>query len=548
MQFRIGRRGFLKASAAGAAVALLGTQLSGCTGGSFGHGVASGDPRVDAVVLWTRVSPTREDEVSLVWELAKDADFKQRVAGGLVTTDASVDYTVKVDVCGLKPGQRYFYRFRSADAVSPVGQTRTLPAGQVSRFTLGVVSCAHYVQGYFHVYRELALRDDLDLVLQLGDVIYESGNSSNSVRQVLPDQELLDLASYRARYAHYRLDADVQAVHARHAFALVWDDHEVSNNAWRDGALGHAEAEGDYALRKAAAFQAYYEWLPVREPSSGERAQIYRSLEVGDLLQLHLLDTRHWARDKALSIVDYVNPQNGVLDEPRLRADLLAPRALLGEAQKAWLSEGLAGAQTWQLLGQQVLLAPMWLPAPLALRQATFVQYAALKALEQSNPGALTASQRRLLAAPNIPYNLDAWDGYAQEQRWLLDLAAELDINLLVLSGDTHNAWASDLRSSSAAPVGAELACPSVSSRGLEELLSGQDPASVQAGALQYIETLRFAETAHRGYLLLTLTHEQATASWRFVNDVKSTTYELLPEAGTSLRVLPGVRTLEPVG
>lgn len=547
MQFRVGRRGFLKASAAGATLLLLGTQLSGCVGGSFDHGVASGDPRSDAVVIWTRVTPAAAQEITLVWELASDAGFQHRVAAGVIKTDASVDYTAKVDVCGLKPGQRYFYRFRSADALSPVGQTRTLPVGHVERFTLGVVSCAHFVQGYFYVYRELALRDDLDLVLQLGDYIYESGNQTGAVRGVLPEGEVFDLAGYRARYAHYRSDPDVRAVHARHAFALVWDDHEVANNAFRDGALGHGPEEGDYAARKAAAFQAYYEWLPVREPSTGERARIFRRLEVGDLLQLSLIDTRHLAREQALSIVNYVNPQNGVVDEPRLRSDLAPPRALLGSEQRAFLNDSFTGPHTWQLLGQQVLVAPMWLPAPLALRQTTFAQYAALKALEQSNPGALTAAQRRLLAAPFIPYNLDAWDGYPDDQRWLLDRAAELDVNLLVLSGDTHNAWGSDLRSSSGAAVGAELACPSVSSRGLEELLPGQDPEVVRAGARQYIETLRFAETAHRGYLVVTLTHAQATASWSFVDDVKSASYQPLASAEAALCVRPETRALTPL-
>lgn len=546
MQFRVGRRGFLKASAAGATLLLLGTQLSGCVGGSFEHGVASGDPRSDALVIWTRVTPSAAEEITLVWELASDAAFQRRVAVGVIKTDASVDYTAKVDVCGLRPGQRYFYRFRSADALSPVGQAQTLPCDHVERFRLGVVSCAHFVQGYFHVYRELAARDDIDLVLQLGDYIYESGNQNGAVRQVLPEGEVFDLASYRARYAYYRSDADVQAVHARHAFALVWDDHEVANNAFRDGALGHAPEEGDYAARKAAAIQAYYEWLPVREPGAGERARIFRRLEVGDLLQLTLVDTRHFAREQALSIVSYVNPQNGAVDMARLQADLAAPRALLGEEQRAFVSESLAGTHTWQLIGQQILISPMWLPAPLALRQTTFAQYAALKALEQSNPGALTAAQRRLLAAPFIPYNLDAWDGYAQEQRWLLDLAAELDVNLLVLSGDTHNAWGSNLRSSSGVAIGAELACPSVSSRGLEELLPGQDPEAVRAGALQYIQTLRCAETAHRGYLVVTLTHSEVSATWSFVDDVKSASYQVLGAAETTLFVRPETRELTP--
>ncbi|HEX6241095.1 MAG TPA: alkaline phosphatase D family protein, partial [Polyangiales bacterium] len=331
MELRSDRRGFLKTTVAGLTALAFGGLVSGCNGGSFAHGVASGDPSSDGVVLWTRVTPSAAGEVPVLWEIAEDREFRRRVAGGIVKTDSSVDYTVKVDVGGLAPGHDYFYRFRSADGVSPVGQTRTLARGHVASFRMAVVSCAHFVQGYFHVYRELAARSDLDLVLHLGDYIYESGTTSGAVRNVMPERELLDLASYRERYASYRADPDLQALHARHPCLLVWDDHEVVNNAWRDGALGHAEDEGDYAARRDAAIQAYYEWLPVREPAGGARARIFRSIEVGDLLRLHLLDTRHFGRERALNIADYIDAQTGVVDQSRLQADLAAPRALLGD-------------------------------------------------------------------------------------------------------------------------------------------------------------------------------------------------------------------------
>ena len=412
MQLRIDRRGFLRTSAGGVASLLVASQLAGCNGGSFAHGVASGAPTANAVVIWTRVTPSTEGEVPVLWEVAEDEGFLKLVAGGVLVTDASVDYTVKVDVHGLRANRSYFYRFRTVEANSVVGRTRTLPTGHVESFRLAVISCANFTQGYFHVYRELAQRDDVNLVVHLGDYIYETGTSSQGVRPMDPDAELHSLDDYRQRYAHYRTDQDLQDVHARHPFALVWDDHEVSNNAWRDGALGHSTNEGDYALRRAAAFQAYYEWLPIREPADGARERLFRSLEVGDLLRLHMLDTRHLARERALDIVGYVNPQTGLLDAPRFFADLAAPRELLGEEQRSWLTGQLASAATWQVLGQQILSAPMWLPAPVALRILTFAQYAALKALAAQNPAALTASQRRLLAEPNIPYNLDAWDGY----------------------------------------------------------------------------------------------------------------------------------------
>lgn len=200
MQHRIGRRGFIQTSGALGATVVLGSQLSGCAGGSFAHGVASGDPSASGVVLWTRVTPAAPGEVAVFWELALDPQFRRRRAAGLLMTDESVDYTVKVEAQGLSPGETYYYRFRTSEQISETGRTRTLPLGHVEGFKLGVVCCAHFIQGHFHVYRELAQREDVDLVLHLGDYIYESGNSANlGIRQVLPDHELSDLASYRAR-------------------------------------------------------------------------------------------------------------------------------------------------------------------------------------------------------------------------------------------------------------------------------------------------------------------------------------------------------------
>lgn len=543
---RIGRRGFLKTSAATALLLASGTLLSGCVSGSFAHGIASGDPRHDGILIWTRITPDEEAEVPVVWEVARDAAFTQRVAGGIITTDHTVDYTVKVDVCGLHAGQRYFYRFRTAKQQSPVGSTRTLPRGNVEQARIAVTSCAHYAQGHFHVYQELAAQTDLDFVLHLGDYLYEVASNSQAVRTLLPEHELRTLSDYRQRYAYYRLDASLQAAHAQHAFVLVWDDHELSNNAWRTGALGHSASEGDYELRREAAMQAYYEWLPVREPSDGDRTRLFRTLRFGSLFSLHVLDTRHYARERALDIRSYVDTQTGQLNSTGLFADIAAPRALLGSEQQTFLTQQLDNEATWQLIGQQVLSARMWLPAPLALRQTTFAQYAALRALAQTQPQALTAAQRRILAAPAIPYNLDAWDGYAAEQRWLVDTAFANVANPIVLAGDTHNAWASDLLASDGSAAGVELATPSVSSRGLEELLAPQAPDDVAQGALALIDTLRFAEAEHRGYLLLHIDHEAVRATFRFVDTVQQPAYRVLSERERQLTVLAGERKLSP--
>jgi alkaline phosphatase D len=505
--------------------------------------VASGDPTPSGVVLWTRLTPTAdagEGVQWVAWEMAEDDSFAKPVAGGLVTTDQSVDFTVKVDVDGLAPGKPYYYRFVSATHSSPFGRTRTLPSGQVESFALAVVSCAHFAQGRFHVYRELSLRDDVDLVLHLGDAIYESASSDRWLRPVQPEQELRTLADYRARYAYYRGDQDLRAAHARHPFVMVWDDHEVADNAYRDGALSHDASKGDYAERRNAAMQAYYEWLPVREPGSGERARIYRSFSVGSLLTMHVLDTRHDGREKQLRYQDYTDA-TGTLDAARFFADLNAPeRALLSDAQRTWLyGELQASSAKWQVLAQQVLLAPMWLPAPLALGRIGFSAYLHLMQRARTSPNSLTPAERALLAQPLAPYNLDGWDGYPAERDALLARARELDLNLVVLAGDSHNAWASDLLSARQ-PVGVELGTPSVSARGLEGRFSGDDPALVAQGALQTIPALRYAQTSLRGYVHVVFSEREVRGAFHFVDGVRADSYAAPAELVRKVRALPG--------
>ncbi|MDZ7784247.1 MAG: alkaline phosphatase D family protein [Halioglobus sp.] len=361
------RRTLLKGMAATSLLPLLGANLVGCSddsdnlgatvSGRFLHGVASGDPLTDRVILWTRLTPEAEGPVGVAWEVSESPDFDAVVASGEGTTSADVDYTVKVDVEGLAPERRYYYRFSSGGNMSSVGRTRTLPLGTVAAASFAVVSCSKFPTGFFNVYREVS-QQDVDAVLHLGDYFYESGNARDGEalgRVVDPPREIFSLEDYRTRYAQYRRDEDLQAAHMAHPFITVWDDHEVANNTWRNGAENHQPDEGDFGARKMAAIQAWYEWQPVRPPSAVEDI-IYRRFQYGDLLDLLMLDTRIIGRDRQLEYDDFST--GGMIDLAAARAAIgAADRSLLGDDQRAWLREQLSqSAARWQVLGQQVLL------------------------------------------------------------------------------------------------------------------------------------------------------------------------------------------------
>ena len=483
---------------------------------TYAHGVASGDPLSDRVILWTRLSTVATTAVTLRWEVSTDAAFTTLAASGSTSTDASRDWTVKVDATGLQPGTRYWYRFAVGTQRSPVGRTRTLPGAAVAQVKLAVFSCSNYPAGYFNVYAEAAQRDDLDATVHLGDYIYEyprGGYASDQAaalgREVLPANELLTLADYRSRYAQYRSDADLQALHAAAPMIAVWDDHEIANDTWKDGAENHTEGggtggEGSFTTRRAAAVQAWHEWLPVR--SGADLLSIYRSFSFGNLLALHMLDTRVLARDLQLDYADYTTATG---------LDAAGFTAALSDTSRPILFEALNP-------GSGVSVST----------------YSALYAKYLTDPTSLTATEQAILAQPAIPYNLDAWDGYPVARETVLGTARALDKNLVVLAGDTHNAWASDLQDLSGNAIGVEFATSSVSSPGFETILTSEDPATLAAGLTQLIGPLQYCDTARRGYLLLTATASECRGDWIYVNTVTSRSYTAVSDQ--SLRVLPG--------
>ncbi|WP_372871174.1 alkaline phosphatase [Shewanella sp.] len=582
------RRDFLAMSAKGVGAAVLSYGLMGCSGSdddapaiavNFHHGIASGDPAHNAVIIWTRVTPDSDGDIRVSWQVAKDADFKELVTDGSTVTNKDRDYTVKVDAMGLAAGSSYFYRFKSGGKTSAVGKTRTLPEGAVSQVKLAVMSCANFPAGYFNVYELAAAQGDLDAVVHLGDYIYEyprggyaSENAAALDREVLPAHELLSLGDYRTRYAQYKGDASLQKLHAAVPFITVWDDHEVCNDAWRDGAENHNEGEGDFGERKEAALQAYFEWLPIRPWREGNHEEIYRSFAFGDLVDLHMLDTRLVGRDEQLQFETYLDSATGAFDGTSFMADVTdTNRTMLGALQLLWLQgKLLTNNARWQVLGQQVLMGKMMLPAAIATQQLSIPQFAELAALAQlaaraqagdptltqeqlmylaANQHKLTSDVIALLKLPSIPYNLDAWDGYAYEREVILGTAKSKNANLVVIAGDTHNAWANELRDVNGDLVGVEFATSSVSSPGLEyylQLPPEQIPAT-EAAVVGLVNDLKYANLKDRGFMVLTFTEEEVRSDWHYVSTIVDKDFVQATERGYSARTLAGSHVIEAV-
>ncbi|MEJ5032930.1 alkaline phosphatase D family protein [Acinetobacter sp. MYb177] len=517
----------------------------------FLHGVASGDPLQTQVIIWTRVTPTDSSaRLEVLWEVAKDADFKHITATGKVLTTAAQDFTVKVDVTGLAAGQVYFYRFKSASTYSITGQTKTL-ATQVQSVQFAVCSCSNYPAGYFHVYKEMA-KQDVDVVIHLGDYIYEYGMGGYATEEAVAmgrtladdnNAEIIRLDDYRKRYALYRLDQDLQAAHQRHPFIVIWDDHELANDTWEKGAENHqSDTEGDFLERKLAALAAYFEWMPIR-PIDDQHIKIYRQFDFGTLVQLTMLDTRIIARNVQLDYANYMTATG--LDIAKFQADLINPaRTLMGVEQRNWLLQKLQqSTATWNVLGQQILMSKMFVPAellmslaeitagnpsPETLNKITTQITELLKIKARMDAGDPTVSpEEKARLAVTAPYNLDAWDGYFAEREILYGTLAQLKKKVVVLAGDTHNAWASDLSSKDGVLVGVELATSSVSSPGLEKYLSipMQQLQAFEFAFTSLIEELNYCNLNQRGYLKVRFTAEQVQADWIFVDSIKHKEY-----------------------
>jgi alkaline phosphatase D len=552
------RRDFLIKVSSISAVVSSGAVLSACGSNespmvNFDFGVASGDPLSDRVIVWTHAKyQNLSDAVPLTWQVATDLEFTKIISSGSGLATADNGYTFKADAQGLGPNQSYFYRFVSGQHISPIGKTKTLPLGAVNEVKLAVLSCSNYPAGFFNVYAEVA-RSDADVAIHLGDYIYEyaatgyaSEKAASLGRTSVPANEIVSLSDYRLRHAQYKSDADSKQFHASKPVIAVWDDHEFTNDTYKDGAENHSTAtEGSFAARKAVAIQAYHEWMPIR--SGMDKSKIYRSFNFGNLLSLHMLDTRSVGRDQQVEITDLINPAK----QASAVATLSSPtRQLMGTEQVQWLQGQMAASTaTWQVLGQQVLMARM--EFPLTILQAlnpsdtsAQAQIAGQKAItdyltakgKQAQGYPLTALETALLAQPKLGYNLDAWDGYPAAREILLSTAAALNKRLIVLAGDTHNAWHSDLTLLSGQKVGEEFATSSVSSPGLEAYLS-LPPAQIKAIFEGVVKDLKWMDASRRGYLKLTVSSTQVQGEWFFIDTISSRSYKVDPSAPAEKRI-----------
>ena len=557
-----GRRTFIRQMAA--STALLGAGavgLSGCTSTAAGigsdsqeagflHGVASGDPLNDRVILWTRVTPARsgeQAEIPVRWQMATDPAMQLVVAYGATAASAQSDYTVKVDAVGLLPGHVYYYQFAIDGEKSAVGRTKTLPRADVQQVRMAVFSCSNYPAGYFNVYADAAKQNDIDVGLHIGDYIYEYESTGYACahaeelgRVSEPRELLLRLDDYRRRYAQYRTDPDQQAVHAAMPFITVWDDHEFADDTWRDGSVDHKVSKyGPFEMRKLAAMTAYHEWMPIRLPDPSAPDKIYRSFDFGGIVSLHMLDTRLIGRDQQLMLSSYYD-EHRRFDAEKYKQDLYSPnRQMMGREQMAWLENQVKNSNArWQMLGQQVLMARMEYPTAVVMGECNCTNYAALKKRAAADPACLNEKEKRWLSGTTLPCYLDSWDGYQNERELVFQIMQRHRKNMVVLAGDTHNAWASDLRDAQGRQVGVEFATASVSSPGMEGAYPDRDPEDVAAMMVDLIEPLYYARTSKRGYMIVTATHEQVRCDWRFVDTVYKHEYTAATER--TLRTLPG--------
>ena len=473
----------------------------------FRHGVASGDPLADRVVLWTRVTPAAGADakpVDVRWLVATDERMTRVVRRGIARTSAARDFTVKVDAGGLDEGRPYFYAFEAGGDRSRVGRTKTLPRA-TDRVLLALVCCSNYPAGFFNVYGCLTRRDDLDAVVHVGDYIYEFengvyGDGTSLLRIPEPRREAVTLSDYRLRYATYRTDTDLQDAHARHPFIAVWDDHEIANDAWSGGAANHNPelGEGDWATRRAAAYRAYLEWMPIRE--SAEGVHLYRSFRFGSLAHLVMLDTRG-LRDQQVTPNDLA----GLVRESR---------TLLGAAQERWLFDQLQSSSRaggrWRIIGQQLMFSRLALPG------------------------------RPVVLA-------DEWDGYQAARERVVDFIEKERIrDVAILSGDVHSSWGFNVprnawdgynAATGDGSLAVEIVAPAISSPPLftNPLLRAGEP-----GLRSSLPHLKFLEGESNGYVLLDITSERLQSDWHFVptvskrSDEQTRAVSLVCERGSS--------------
>jgi alkaline phosphatase D len=444
----------------------------------FYHGVASGDPLQDRVILWTRVTPNDSSSKILVkWEISETPDFKTVTKSDTITTSILRDFTVKVDAIGLQPKTKYYYRFHALDKTSPTGETKTL-GQETDSLKLAIVSCANWEWGFFNPYSKIADRKEIDAVIHLGDFLYETASGKYGDTTIgrinIPRHEIVSLSDYRTRYSQYRLDAGLKRISVQHPMIAIWDDHEIANNSYTEGAQNHQPEEGDYQKRKEAARQAYYEWIPIRESQPH-----YRKFSFGKLVDLVMLDERLAGRVKQVDSIS----------DPSFESE---KRSMLGEAQLQWLEGELKNsASTWRIIGNQVPFSDLQLSA----------------------------------VFPTMPKNFDSWDGYPAEKKKLKNFIIDNKIkDLIFVTGDMHSSWAIEAATdvkTTYKPFAVELVTTSVSSANADESKPVEEVKKGEEETLRLNPHVKFFNNRDHGYLLLNINASSTVAQWWYVETLR---------------------------
>jgi len=510
----------------------------------FYHGVASGDPLEDKVIIWTRVTPETDQTIAVDWKVATDTSFTNIVKTGNTTTDINKDYTVKIDVTGLQANTTYYYYFSAFSKNSIMGRTKTLPSENSGNnvklispnVKLAVISCANYEGGLFNAYNSLSQRNDLDAILHLGDYIYEyaPGKYKNAAlsnpQNLLPANEILSEADYRTRYGLYRLDENLRKAHQQHPFITIWDDHESANDSYMDGAENHdSNTEGDWQTRKAISKKVYFEWMPIREEAT---FKTYRSLKLGNLAEIFMLDTRLEGRVKP--------PVN--FDD----ADVPA-RNIISNTQFDWLTKGLKSSTAkWKVIGNQVLFSTF---------NVGFGAGAGDGKPDITNIDSIRVAENSFI---------DNWESYPTQRNSIIDTLKKNNIkNTIIVSGDSHCSWAFDVtknpvnypslynlpfpnaynsstgegydNANKQGSYAVEFGTPSISSQNFDEIFpintvyqfeySMNNPIPIPGvGNVNYNPHLEYVDLKNHGYFILDLKSDSAQADYFFQSSILSTT------------------------
>ena len=516
------RRQAIKITSVGA-IGLSASISSSCSKNtySFNHGVASGDPLEDRVILWTRVTPHQAGPVEVILEVSENKNFSKVAYSKKLNTSSLSDYTIKYDFlakqyCNSDNG--FFYRFRAGNSVSETGRSKTF-SKNIKSAKIAIFSCSNFPAGYFNAYQAAAEKNDLDLWLHLGDYLYEypmggyaTENAEKLGRAPIPIHEMITLSDYRQRHAQYKLDQGSIALHKHAPLIAVWDDHEFSNDAWKRGAENHSEdgSEGDFYARRSAAIKAYYEWMPIREQQNKRR--IFRDFKIGKLMHLIMLDTRQFGRDKQIQPKDYLSKSG--FYQAKFYNDLNSEyRELLGAEQFSWIENKILNSNAaWTIFGQQVLMTKLKFPD-------------ISKTLKAEEIPDFLKPYLKLLGL-GIPSNLDAWDGYPAARNKLYKLMKNAKKKFISLAGDTHNSWVSELENQSGEKVGIELGAPSVTSPGITDVLNLDENNFVDS-IVKLNKELQWMNPSNRGYLFLDCTDSKIIASFNFIKELDNINSEI---------------------